>query len=103
MRPGEYFPRFSASESVIYACISRRLRNLKWLAGISRQRQQYWHKGFLKQVAAVSLSENLTDFLERSKGTGFPYASHSINHPVQTVLTKPPHLVFAATTPVVPP
>jgi len=53
LRPAGYFARFQASRRRIFACISRRLVEGRYLSGISRSRQRHWVVGLQRQVRAI--------------------------------------------------
>jgi hypothetical protein len=53
LRPAGYFARFQASRRRIFACISRRLVEGRYLCGISRSRQRHWVVGLQRQVRAM--------------------------------------------------
>lgn len=103
MRPDGYHPRFSASLSLIFFCLLCKILNRRWLKIVSRQRQQYWYKGFEKQCARISLSHDPLEFLLRSYLKGYPFASHSLVSNVKSASIHPPYLIFAATDPQIPP
>jgi hypothetical protein len=52
LRPKGYFKRFQASIQRIYACLSRRILNGRYEAGLSRSRQRHWLRALQRQVAA---------------------------------------------------
>jgi hypothetical protein len=52
LRPKGYFKRFQASIQRIYACLSRRIINGRYDAGLSRSRQRHWMRALQRQVAA---------------------------------------------------
>lgn len=65
---------------------------------VSRQRQQYWYRGFLKQANRLrnvfgdgmkALMELLSD--------GVIVATHSLKYFEKIIWKEPPHLIFALT------
>lgn len=97
MRPESFPEGFSISADIQYASIMGKLKNKVWEKSFSRQSQQYWYRGFRKQVTRVGLDLDPVRFLEAACKTGFPFASHSLKHSVNFTDFDPPHLIFAAT------
>ena len=78
MRPAGYSQGFSVLRSDQFRSIKKKLFTGRWLKSHSRQIQQYWYKGFLKQLARSGLNLNPADYLESSAKSRYPIATHSI-------------------------
>jgi hypothetical protein len=101
LRPHLYDRRFQVIWFAIFLSLLQKITLGRWLPGWSRQRQQYWWRGFKKHasrkqnfVPATALSA-LMALLE----AGHLLATHSLTHYERTPLQKPPHRRFAATFP----
>ena len=103
MRPDCFHSRFSANQFLLFFCILYKILKGHWSKIVSRQRQQYWYRGFEKQRVRVSLNQDSLEFLIQSYIKGHPFASHSIKINVNIGHFHPPHLSFAATDPMIPP
>jgi hypothetical protein len=103
MRPNDYQSRFSASQALIFLCLLYKILNGHWLKIVSRQRQQYWYRGFGKQCNRISLSQEPLTFLLRSYLSGYSFASHSLISNVKSGSIYPTYLSFAVTDPQKPP
>ena len=79
MRPKGYFKGFQAGCAVIVRSLKSKLAPGRWLNQISRQRQQYWWKGFKKQVVRLKgfMTESLEEELKQLMRRGIVIASHS--------------------------
>lgn len=97
MRPESFSEGFSVPIEIQYASIMGKLKNKVWEKSFSRQIQQYWYRGFQKQVARIGLHMDPVFFLETACKTGFPFASHSLKHRMEFNEFITPHLIFAAT------
>ena len=76
MRPALYWRRFWAPAWLIVTCLLQKKLYGRWLSLFSRQRQQYWQKGFLLQ--------NRRDGLDRpvllEQLSPLIFATHSLTH-----------------------
>lgn len=97
MRPESFSEGFSVPTEIQYASIMGKLNNKIWGESFSRQIQQYWYRGFQKQVARISLHLDPVCFLDTACRNGFPFASHSLKYCVDFIDLTTPHLIFAAT------
>lgn len=52
LRPFGFFSRFQAPVATIRSSVAGRLRNGKWLPGISRTRQAHWFRALKRRVSA---------------------------------------------------
>jgi len=85
---------------LILASLMGKALNKKWLSCISRQRQQYWWKGFQKQASRQSNTEG---DLYRALGELFLrsiiLSTHSLNYFEIKPFRIKPYLIFAVTPP----
>ncbi len=99
-RPKSYYRGFWAPWMLILASLIWKALNKKWLSCISRQRQQYWWKGFLKQASRQSNTEG---DLYRALGELFLssiiLSTHSLNYFEIKPFRIKPYLIFAVTPP----
>jgi hypothetical protein len=77
LRPSGYFKRFQAPIEIIRSSVVSKIRFGKWLAGISRSRQQHWFKSLKKKITAY-----LTDAWQQGILAGFDYFLKSGQTPV---------------------
>lgn len=77
LRPEGYFKRFQASIKTIRSSVVSKIRFGKWLAGISRSRQQHWFKSLKKRIKA-----HLTDAWQQGVVAGFDFFLKSAQIPV---------------------
>jgi len=95
-RPASHWRRFLAPIAVILASLSAKLSGLCWLRSESRQRQQYWQRGYIIQSRfdgqpPSKIDELLADLVV--------VATHSTANRTTVPILEPPHLSFAATAP----
>ena len=81
IRPKKYWRRFQASIKTIVESLCKKLSENQWQAGSSRQKQQYWFRGFKKQLlrAEVFWEDRITQlgiFLKE----GIVASSHSMRY-----------------------
>jgi hypothetical protein len=103
MRPTAFNTGFNSSREIQYASIQSKITSGKWLADISRQKQQYWFRGFKRQVSRISLNLDPQMALWAMLKSRYPFASHSIKHIEKIQVSDITHLTFAATDPKPPP
>lgn len=93
MRPRSHWRGFWATAATIAAALGRKLAGESWVGELSRQRQQYWCRGYQKQSrfsgAVVPLPELLAE--------GIIVATHSLTHRAIRPFGQPVHLIFAVT------
>lgn len=80
-----------------------KLKYNRWLSTLNRQKQQYWYKGFQRQLLSFGFHLSVLDFLLETYQCNHPFASHSINPPVKTDAIGITHLNLAVTIPHIPP
>jgi hypothetical protein len=85
----------------VFMSLLRKITHGQWLMGISRQRQQYWWRGFKKHA---SRKRNFSEETALSTLTALfeaehLLATHSLTHYERTPLEEPPHRRFAVTFP----
>jgi hypothetical protein len=100
-RPRQYYRRFQVESIVIILSFLERIVYGKWLKCLSRQRQQYWWKGFLKQAcrdAAVQESHYAAT-LKRLLEEDTIVSSHSLDHFKTNPIRVTPYRTFAVTSP----
>lgn len=99
VRPESHYRGFWASwRTILCSLIEKGIKN-RWLKGVSRQRQQYWWKGFLRQASRqCNLQEEPLFSLIKLFSKNVILATHSLKY----FEIKPPkvstHLIFAVTT-----
>ena len=97
-RPDSHWRGFLAPWKVILVCLMRKLKKCRWLKGPSRQRQQYWWKGFLKQLGREGSPEDCTmEALRRLVQRPIILSTHSLEYYEISSFEDIPHLRFAAT------
>ena len=57
VRPDSHWRGFWASWKLILICLVRKLKKDRWLKSLTRQKQQYWWKGFLQHLGREGISE----------------------------------------------
>jgi hypothetical protein len=95
MRPSMYWRRFLTPVWIILASIQRKQRNGLWLSFFSRQRQQYWWRGFDIQRHRHGPTADLDSLMAE----GFMVATHSLTDREVLMFPLPPYRSFAATAP----
>jgi len=101
LRPHLYDRRFQVIWFTIFLSLLKKIMIGRWLLGMSRQRQQYWWKGFKKHA---SRKRNFSD--ETALATLVSLfeaesllATHSLTHYEREPLGESPHRRFAVTFP----
>lgn len=93
MRPASHWRGFWATIVLVMSSLRAKLDGRRWLVEVSRQRQQYWWRGFERQrhvAGAVASLENLV-------AQGVIVATHSMRFRRQELLRHDPHRTFAVT------
>lgn len=93
MRPRSHWRGFWASASAIVAVLSEKLAGGPWTEDFSRQRQQYWWRGYQKQSRFSGAVVALPQLLEQ----GIIVATHSLTHRAISAFAEPAHRIFAVT------
>ena len=93
MRPSSHWRGFWATVTLIVSSLQAKIQRQRWLATVSRQRQQYWWHGFARQRhlqgAAVPLSQLLA--------VGVIASTHSLRFRRVVALAEDPYRIFAVT------
>jgi hypothetical protein len=81
MRPERYWRKFQAACTDIEKSLKSKIEHGRWLDSNGRQRQQYWWRGFKKQVMRVygMMAGSLEKALEQLQAAGVIFASHRVN------------------------
>jgi len=95
-RPESHWRRFLAPLSVILASLGAKLAGFHWPQSESRQRQQYWYRGYVIQsrfdgLPPAAIAELLASLVV--------VATHSTADRTTLHPLEPPHLSFASTAP----
>jgi len=98
-RPHTHWRGFWASWKIILVSLLSKLKRERWLKGPSRQRQQYWWKGFEKQVGRdKNPQSNCTPAeLRRLLQQTLIVSTHSLKYCEITLSRDRTNLIFAAT------
>ena len=97
MRPSTHWRRFWAPWRQILASMRRKLTRGRWLSGPSRQRQQYWWKGFAKQSARERHQPRCLETLKALAGSGRILSTHALEYRAICPAGDLPHRIFAVT------
>jgi len=95
-RPASHWRRFLAPIEVILASLQAKIVGLQWPKGESRQRQQYWHRGYLTQSRFDGLPPAAIPTLLAALVV---VATHSTADRTTLPIPDPPHRRLAATAP----
>jgi hypothetical protein len=93
MRPGGHWRGFWASWSVILCSVAGKAAGLKWLPTVSRQRQQYWWRGYLCQSRLLGGSVGLWQLVRARRIV----ATHSLQYREMLPVPEGPYPIFAVT------
>jgi hypothetical protein len=97
LRPSSHWRGFLAPWRLILVCLLGKLRGRRWLRRFSRQRQQYWWKGFAKQVARQRVQDRSVELLRQLWSQGIILSTHSLKYCEVHLLPQPPHRILAVT------
>jgi len=97
MRPCSHWRGFWAPGEVILESLQSKLSGTPWLARLSRQRQQYWWRGFLQQASRGRLQAPGPRVLRQLLRQRIILATHSLKYLEVRPLEHPPHRIFAVT------
>lgn len=95
-RPVDYWRRFLACMNTIIESLTAKLAGHQWRCDISRQRQQYWFRGFRIQSLVDGLPGAALDTLI---ATGVIPPTHSLTDRAIVPWPGPPYRRLAATAP----
>jgi len=94
LRPSTHWRRFLAAITLICACLRVKSERGRWQAGISRQRQQYWWRGYrLQSLVDGGPAAELATLLDSE----IIAATHSLTDRAIIPWPEPPHPSFAVT------
>jgi hypothetical protein len=93
MRPGSHWRGFWASAAAIVGVLRGKLSGHKWGIAFSRQRQQYWWRGYQKQ----SRFSGTVVPLQALVADGVILATHSLTHRAIRPFAMPAYRIFAVT------
>ena len=101
LRPQLYDRRFQVVWFTIFLSLLKKITVGRWLSGWSRQRQQYWWRGFKKHA---SRKQNFSDetalaTLDTLVKAEHLLGTHSLTHYERTPFGESPHRRFAVTFP----
>jgi len=93
LRPQLYDRRFQVIWFTVFLSLLRKITLGQWLEGISRQRQQYWWRGFKKHASRKQnfVSESALSTLTVLFEAEHLLATHSLTHYERTLLEESPH------------
>lgn len=103
LRPQCYERRFAAPVCLIFLSLYSKLKNMPWLDCITRQRQQYWMRGFWHQVHSEGLDVDPISYVYRCYAEWLNPATHSLDYRKRIQIADTPYRCFAATTMEIPP
>jgi len=92
-RPTSHWRGFWATIALILESLGGKLAGHPWIAAVSRQRQQYWWRGFQRQRRVAGAPASLSELLEQR----VIVATHSLRFRCQQDLPHDPHRIFAVT------
>lgn len=96
-RPDTHWRGFWAPHRLILICLVRKLKNDRWLKQLSRQRQQYWWRGFRQQLMLSEGSHapslyRLKELVSRS----IIVSTHSLRYRETQLARDGPYLIYAS-------
>jgi len=100
MRPDTHWRRFWAALRLIIASLMAKQEGGQWAKEVSRQRQQYWWRGYRIQSHVQGSPATELPALVRE---GIMAATHSLSDRAVTPWPQPPHPSLAETGPPGPP
>jgi len=92
-RPESYWRGFWAARLTIVMSVMCKILAGRWLSGISRQRQQYWWRGYRRHAPIRTDCRMLNELL----AAGVILSTHSLTHCEVTTVHIPPNRIFAVT------
>ena len=92
-RPDRFWRGLWADRATIIASMGEREHHKRWLPTPSRQRQQYWWRGFQIQRRLDSVFASLTSLVAEA----VIVATHSLTHREVRLFEVSPHRIFACT------
>ena len=92
-RPDSHWRGFWAARLIILVSVMGKVLTGCWLKGISRQRQQYWWRGYRRQAPLHTDWRTVKELL----AAGVILATHSLTHRVVTTFDTKANRIFAVT------
>jgi hypothetical protein len=92
MRPVQYWRGFGAPVWVIIASLTVKLVKGIWLSGVSRQKQNYWWKGWGMNAHRKDSASTILPCLESDE---LILATHSTTRRTVTFFSDPPYRSFS--------
>jgi len=101
LRPQLYDRRFQVIWFTIFLSLLKKITVGRWLSGWSRQRQQYWWRGFKKHASRKQnfSGETALATLDTLLEAEHLLATHSLTYYERTPFGESPHRRFAVTFP----
>lgn len=93
MRPRGHWRGFWATAATIAAALARKVAGESWMRELSRQRQQYWWRGYQRQSRFSGPVVPLPTLVAE----GIIAATHSLTHRAIRAFPEPAHRIFAVT------
>ena len=93
-RPDTHWRGFWATRLIILVSVMGKVLNGHWLTSISRQRQQYWWRGYQRHAPIHTDWQKVKELL----AVGVILSTHSLTHCEVTTVRIPPNRTFAVTT-----
>jgi len=97
MRPCSHWRGFWATRALILESLQAKAKGGPWLPALSRQRQQYWWKGFAQQASRKRLQDPGPAVLRKLLRQRIILATHSLKYCEVRSLRYLPHRIFAVT------
>ena len=94
MRPRSHWRGFWATAVTIASVLARKMAGESWVREFSRQRQQYWWRGYQRQSRFWGPVVPLPTLVAE----GIIVATHSLTHRAIRAFAEPAHPIFAVTT-----
>ncbi len=95
MRPASHWRGFWATVALIVLSLRSKLCGSRWLVEVSRQRQQYWWRGYQRQSHFSGSPTSLSVLLAQKVIA----ATHSLKFRCIRPLPHDPYRIFAVTAP----
>ena len=93
VRQASHWRGFWAGIVLIMASLQGKISGAPWRTEISRQRQQYWWRGYQRQRRVAGAPASLSELLEQR----VIVSTHSLGFRCQRDLPHDPHRIFAVT------
>ena len=93
VRPDSHWRGLCATRLIILVSVMGKALTGRWLKSISRQRQQYWWRGYRRHASIHSDWQTVKELL----AAGVIPATHSLTHCEVTTVDTRPNWIFAVT------